>query len=247
VFVAMAWSAANGESVRAQATVSGEVLKSAMETFRSAEKRNKITAATASQLAMSDPDKWAWFKGFRGKTLETDSNLRPVAGLKDIPIPKAKTLSVAGKVEPGDVLRIRWTAGGEKSGMLVYVGEETFPGGKQKHSFFIYPYRTQLEYNTIPARKHEAYMKSAEGVSQLGWKILYASSDWDDKRQTSWLKPGIFGRETRLPTSMLNGTGSYTVYRGLDESAAHPVSLRATSISELTRVSTRSKRSRPLL
>jgi len=227
VFIAFAWSAACRGSAEAQDGAGREILKSALASFRSAEKRAKCTAANASQLAIQDPEKWAWFNGFRGKTLETDSNLRAVPELKDIPIPKAKTFSVAGKASPGDVLRVKWTDGGqERSSLLVYVGEETFPEGTQKHSFFIYPYRTQLEYNTIPARRHEAYMKSAEGVSQLGWKVLYASSDWDEKRQTSWLRPGVFGRETRLATTMLNDSARYTVYRGLHEGLDEYITLK---------------------
>src|SRR5690242_14125676 len=100
-------------AVLAQTYAGDEVLKSALASFYSAEKRTKITAATASDLAIKDPENWAWFKGFRGKTLETNSNLRPVPGLENVAVPKAKTFSVAGKASPGDVLRVKWTTGGD--------------------------------------------------------------------------------------------------------------------------------------
>ena len=38
---------------------------------------------------------------------------------------------------------------------LVYVGEGTFPTGKLRFSFFIYPLVTRLEQNTFPPREHK--------------------------------------------------------------------------------------------
>lgn len=189
------------------------LLQSARDAFQNDEKREGVTASTASQLAKQDPDKWAWFEGFRGTVAETNANLKVIA--EDLPVKANPFFSVDEQVLPGDVLRVRWQDNGtDKSAMLVYVGEESFPDKQKKRSFFIWPYRTRLEYNTIPARKHFQYLQERYGYGELSLDAFYKFAPADSQRaDTRWMQPGLFGRKCYLKTTLLNGSATYSIYR----------------------------------
>jgi hypothetical protein len=72
----------------------------------------------------------------------------------------AKSLT-PGECREGDVVLLSHEVAGRTVRLaLVYVGEGTFPTGRLRFSFFIYPLVTRLEQNTFPPREHkELYEK----------------------------------------------------------------------------------------
>ncbi len=183
------------------------ILKSAKDFFADENNRKAVNSKTALD--------YEWFRGFRGTVKETNRSLQVVA--RDLPV-SGPRLSVADRARPGDVIRVRWQSGGKDRGqMAVYVGEESFPGASKKQSFFIYPYRTGMEYNTLPPRKHEESLQAE--YSDLKLSLLYSFSDPDAQHGgRRWLRPNLWVDKGELyhPSTMLDGPATFSVYRAQD-------------------------------
>jgi hypothetical protein len=138
-------------------------------------------------------------------------------------IPVNKRLELSGIAEPGDIVKLRWTLNKKAREMFfVYINEESFPDSSEKRSFFIYPYRTQLEYNTFPARKHSEYMEYQAKKFDLSLDSLGERTDGDSQHGgLRWLVRDSLGlvTSTVIPTSAANGTGRATVFRSTISSA----------------------------
>ncbi|MDB5305931.1 MAG: hypothetical protein JWO38_133 [Gemmataceae bacterium] len=197
-----------------------DVLTSAKRVYK--DHANEITNKTAAEFE--------WFEGFRGFVKDSNASFAVVE--KDVAVPKGRFFSLADtKARPGDMVRVKWAQKGEdKSALLIYAGEETFPDSDRKFSFFIYPYRTRLEYNTVPARKHRQYLKTWEDHWKITLDLLYDYTA-DKKREvvvaekeipTQWVKKGLWASHVFITTTMLNGTATYTLYRAKHDSSAAP-------------------------
>lgn len=193
-----------------------DVYQSAWLSFR--DHANEITAQNAHDFE--------WFQGFRGFSKQTNASFEVIA--KDLPVGKGPYFAVADtKARRGDMIRVGWIHKGEsKSCLFIYAGEESFPGSDLKHSFFIYPYRTRLEYNTVPARKHHQYLNEWEKHWQLTLDLLYNFRP-DEKRAskgqpTQWMRTSLWASDVYTRTTMLNGTGKYTIYRAQNDSSNAP-------------------------
>ena len=187
-----------------------DVLLSAKTTYE--QRRYEFTATTASQRANEDGD--PWFVGFRGTIDETNASFDVVS--KDKPIStKRGVLAIGPQAIPGDVIRIVWSANkAKKQTVVVYAGEESFFGKAPKHSFFIYPYRTQIEYNTLPPRKHRKYLEEYEKHASIALSTLFTFSDPDSRHgNTEWMEKSLFYDELLCLSSITNDTATYTIFR----------------------------------
>jgi hypothetical protein len=184
-----------------------EVYQSAVQFFKN--HADEVTARNALD--------YEWFHGFRGVSKETNAGFEVVA--HDLPVGKGPRFSLAGsKARPGDMIRVDWTHKGDaKSSVFIYAGEESFPDRDAKHSFFIYPYRTRLEYNTVPARKHRQYLLHLELNRPVTLDLLYNFVP-DPTRATKgeptqWMQKSVWADNLYTRTTMLNGSGRYAIYR----------------------------------
>ncbi len=198
------------------------VLNSARNNFFNSSQRNRFTRLTASKLASNSIDD-EWFKGFRGVASQTNANFSVVAS--NIHVPEGRLVSMAGIATPGDVIRFDWRHNGkQQSHLCVYVDEGKFPGGTKTHSFFIYPYRTQLEYNTLPPRKHRQQMLDS-GVPPSELVENFKFSDPDPQRAgMQWLRSTYLLSVIKVSdyplfnsSTLVNGTAKATIMRGTGE------------------------------
>jgi len=202
------------------------VLSSARANFLDPNQRKRFTREKASKLAANSSGAGhndEWFKGFRGTTTTTNANLYVVASNIDV-VPN-RLVSLAGTATPGDVVRFQWRhKGQDRSHLSVYVGEESFPGGTKSYSFFIYPYRTQLEYNTLPPRKHRQQMID-DGGKPAELDGVFSYSDPDPRRggvqwlQSTYLLGAIKVSDYPLynRSTLVNDHATATLLRGSDE------------------------------
>src|SRR5262249_32169562 len=136
-----------------------EVLKRATAAFEDAQKRSQLSRSHVRHLAASKGS-WAWFNDFQG---DLTNDMYPVLKGKTFVHDRGQLFSVFHDVEPGhvrpgpgDVSRVYSPADLDKDKeilWLVYVGEQSFPDQrkkKERFSFFIFPYRYGLEFNTVP-------------------------------------------------------------------------------------------------
>ena len=127
--------------------------------------------------------------------------------------------SESPKAQPGDVVRIvyRNKSGQSRRLLMVYMGEESFPGSDRTRSFFIYPINGKLEYNTFPPRKDERYLKrvltkaSGKLLASLKLSLVY-NFDHDPGHDTDWLKGRTIGK-TSLYVKLPLQDARYQVYR----------------------------------
>jgi hypothetical protein len=169
-----------------------EVLQAAKKCFENDQIRDQFTAGFVSESAAAK-NSFAWFNGFQGRiTDETTTEQKSVP----LQLETGGIWSVKDVAEPGDVLRIYSTPELGKVRVLltlVYVGEESFPDSpSQTFSFFLFPYRTQLEYNTLPARMHQEYVRKRLKLKGQTGNDLFESNfpTTDSLRRTRWKRPG---------------------------------------------------------
>ena len=126
----------------AQSSASSHVYDGACQVFKA--RGNDVTAKGAKKIE--------WFPGSLGFPKGDGGSFAVVPDATDVPVGDGPRFSLAGSAaQQGDVVRIDWTHKDKPTSLhLVYAGEEKFPGADATHSFFIYPYRSRLEYNTMP-------------------------------------------------------------------------------------------------
>lgn len=186
----------------AQQQLTGQqIARAAKEAFLS--RRESITYRTHA--------KKAWLEGLDGPISKDNLELSVVAENVSV----NRSLDLTGRAEAGDLVKLRWRQNNKPLEMFfVYMGEERFPDTNRKQSFYIYPYRTQLEYNTFPARKHAGYIKSLtlDLDSEL-LKGLFLEADVDHG-DTKWVKKDVFGIVNAIQSSTaFNGTAVATILR----------------------------------
>ena len=171
------------------------------------------------QLAVAQAYGSNWFPysmSFKSSAKPGSPYYEPVAG------GSGKTggrLSLAGKAQPGDVLRIS-VNGGKQYALLVYAGEQTFVG--ETRSLFYYPFYTRLEFNVFPPRRHRehvearlAKLKKQQGpLATLGKGVSfrYDENGWMLGRLVKSRKPKLYWKVSALQNQ------SYQLYRAVKPS-----------------------------
>ncbi len=188
-----------------------EILSASRGVFSDASKRQAFT----SQYVASR--KSAWFADFQVSVadfMDFEKKSTPVQSLMQT---KPRFLRVDQLAEPGDVIVIEWDPqfdgdplSNSQKVVAVYVGEESFPDiPGRTFSFFIYPYRSRLEYNTIPARIHDQYLQAT--VNKEYPKADLEKLPWDEKRAVRWARPPL--PRLTMRTKMASPTAMLTLYR----------------------------------
>lgn len=189
------------------------VLQAALETYGKGSLRTQLTARHChSQQPSSLPQ--SWFNQMQGSVAES---MQKIVDDEDLNRGKGNLWSVAGVAQPGDVVHVTWQNGETTAGMtMVYVGEESYADlPNRKFSFFIFPYRSRLEFNTLPPRIHRQYAQFVEGQSELN-KLRFANTrftDRDERHDVEWIRPSATNRKVFFTSAVFNGSGRYSVYR----------------------------------
>jgi|GEM_PF-4826319 len=148
------------------------------------------------------------------------TNFEAVKGVRGVIDGRQLALGSEGsKVHPGDIVRIVYhtKAGKSRRLLMVYMGEQSFPGSNSSRSFFIYPLNGKLEYNTFPPRKDERYLQrlltkaSGELLASMKLSLAY-SFEHDPARNTDWLKGRTIGK-TPLYIKVPLDDARYQVFR----------------------------------
>lgn len=166
----------------ARAQGNSEVLNAALDSYRTR------AGALSYQSARSED----WFPG--AVALRTNPTTAPFREVQaETGMPESGMLSVADVAQPGDVISISFeTSRGPATLEMVYVGEETFPDRTpQAYSFFIYPFRSRLEYNTFPPRRHREYLSRVDEITSFSLAVLYDFVP-DAERDVEWYSGRAF-------------------------------------------------------
>ena len=155
----------------------------------------------------------AWFNAALNPISEANPDLAVVARNVALTSP----FDMSRHAVPGDIVRLEWDNDGRPGVLvLVYTGEETFPDSKERKSFFIFPYRHGLEYNTIPPRRHEKGMSvfRFDDIAPLDPSVesLFLTYTEPDASRGGrrW---ATFDDAYDLNSSLTNGSARATVYR----------------------------------
>lgn len=122
------------------------------------------------------------------------------------------SLSGSGSAQPGDIVKLTWP---KKKGYViaVYTGEQTFPDSEASHSFFIFPFRTGLTYNTIPPRKDYDYYYVYRDKWSIQLTLFYAFLEPDAQHSsTKWQEKGLWNKRT-YSTGLFASGPSYELFR----------------------------------
>jgi hypothetical protein len=201
--------ALNGVSValaQGLPTTHERLLQQTRAVFNDPAKRSELTAKVFRRRALQDRSV-AWFNSFRG---DISTEMYPVERSQLLKREQGKLFSLKRVAEAGDVVYVYSSdLDTEKPVLtLVYMGEEAFPDApNKKFSFFIYPYRTRLEYNTLPARLHDQCLEGKLA------SLAYDFGEKDERCGVRWARPMIPHESAFLSTNLFSENLFYDVYR----------------------------------
>lgn len=158
----------------------------------------------------------SWFPHSQSVTNTTEwaKHFDELAPIGDKRIAAGSFLTMADQAKPGDVVRLRFQRGDSNYVLaLVYVGEEKFPDIDRSYSFFVYPFRAAMEYNTFPPRKHKAWLERVDRKSRFTLSAFYEFQR-DEKRGVEWqVKTLLPFKPNKAIARTAARDGTYRIYR----------------------------------
>ncbi|MCA9175567.1 MAG: hypothetical protein KDB14_13875 [Planctomycetales bacterium] len=188
------------------------------------------------QLAVAKAYAVNWFPhstSFKGASNPGSPHYAPVPGGSG---KMSDQFSLAGKAQPGDVLRLSMSKGSQYA-LMVYAGEQNFVG--EQRSVFYYPFRTRLEFNVFPPRRHREHIEArlASIEKKEGKLATLGVGSGYEYSSDGWLT-GHLLQSRKLPlywnVSLLK-SATYQLYRPVQQSrfdrmwAAYGKSLQITA------------------
>lgn len=167
-----------------------DVRDAVLAKYRDPRLRKELTT-TNIQMKATEP----WFPGWRGSIQDTvnDSLSRQREAFDFDSNNFRKRLSLRNRAKPGQIILLKWKSKTGKKDfekLVVYAGEEAFPDNPTKYSFFIFPRKSGLEYNTIPMRRHS----DLPGKSSKNNSLF---STRDAQRKRTWYQAGSIKKNAK--------------------------------------------------